>query len=83
LRYHVEHPVWETYSVHDYSIDVDWEALYGPEWAFLTKATPESVILAAGSPVSVYGHHRLLPKPPSPVDTIHSSESNRGSPLHG
>jgi uncharacterized protein len=61
LRYDVEHPVWDTYSVQDYSIDVDWGALYGPEWAFLTKATPESVLLAAGSAVAVYGHHRLAP----------------------
>jgi uncharacterized protein YqjF (DUF2071 family) len=59
LRYEVEHPPWLTYPVRDFAIDLDWGELYGPEWAFLTKATPESVILAAGSPVAMYPHRRL------------------------
>jgi len=59
LQYEVDHPVWETYSVRDFTIDLDWAAVYGPEWAFLTKATPESVVFAAGSPVAVYRHRRV------------------------
>lgn len=54
LAYRVEHPVWDIYPVADWSVDLDWAAVYGPEWATLQDAAPVSLILAAGSPVSVY-----------------------------
>jgi uncharacterized protein YqjF (DUF2071 family) len=54
LRYEVNHPEWDVYTVRSFTVDVDWGALYGPEWAVMTGAVPESVILAAGSAVSVY-----------------------------
>jgi uncharacterized protein YqjF (DUF2071 family) len=54
LRYEVRHPVWEVFPVRSYAIDLDWAAVYGPEWGFLGKATPCSTVLAAGSPVAVY-----------------------------
>ncbi len=54
LRYEVVHPVWETYPVTGFDLDLDWERVYGPEWAFLQGATPYSVVLAKGSPVAVY-----------------------------
>jgi len=54
LRYEVDHPAWSAYPVRSYSIDVDWAAVYGPEWAFLADAQPVSIMLAAGSPVSVW-----------------------------
>jgi hypothetical protein len=54
LRYHVEHPVWDVYSVQGYRIDLDWAAVYGPEWAFLGKTSPVSTVFAVGSAVSVY-----------------------------
>jgi uncharacterized protein YqjF (DUF2071 family) len=56
LRYQVCHPCWDVYPVRDYSIDLDWAALYGPEWSVLTKSEPNSVVLAAGSDVAVYPH---------------------------
>jgi hypothetical protein len=61
VRYLVCHPVWETYSILDYSIDLDWEAVYGLEWSFLRDARPYSTILAAGSPVAVYPKGALPP----------------------
>ncbi len=54
LRYHVEHPAWDVYPVRGYRIDLDWAAVYGPQWAFLGKATPVSTVFAVGSAVSVY-----------------------------
>jgi uncharacterized protein YqjF (DUF2071 family) len=54
LRYEVRHPVWDVYPLRDYSVDVDWAALYGPGWKVLHGAEPFSVILAAGSAVAVY-----------------------------
>lgn len=53
-RYEVDHPVWDTHPVRSYSIELDWARVYGPEWAFLADAEPRSVVLAAGSPVSVW-----------------------------
>jgi uncharacterized protein YqjF (DUF2071 family) len=54
LRYEVRHSVWDAYQVRDYHIDLDWVALYGPEWAVLADARPDSTVLAVGSPVAVY-----------------------------
>jgi uncharacterized protein YqjF (DUF2071 family) len=53
LRYEVGHPVWDVYPVHGYEIDLDWGAVYGPEWAFLQGEQPRSTVFAIGSKVSV------------------------------
>jgi uncharacterized protein len=54
LRYHVWHPVWAVYPVRETHIDLDWSAVYGPEWSVLQGATPVSTVLAVGSAVAVY-----------------------------
>lgn len=59
LRYEVDHPVWEVYPVTAYRLDLDFAAVYGPEWGFLSGATPYSTVLAAGSAVSVYPKGRM------------------------
>ena len=51
LRYDLEHPVWETYQVHEYDVRVDFGALYGQPWRFLSELRPDSVVLAEGSEV--------------------------------
>lgn len=53
LRYEVRHPVWQVHPVTHWDLELDWGALYGPEWAALTGRAPESVVLAVGSEVSV------------------------------
>src|SRR5262249_25292916 len=63
IRYEVEHPVWNVYPVQNYRIDLDWGLVYGPDWAFLSQATPISTILAVGSPVAVYPKGRLAVQP--------------------
>lgn len=50
----VHHPEWDVYPVRSFAADVDWGVLYGPEWAAMKDAEPASVVLAAGSAVSVY-----------------------------
>jgi uncharacterized protein YqjF (DUF2071 family) len=52
-EYGVEHPRWETYPIKQYSIDVNFEAVYGREFGFLKNETPKSVFLAEGSEISV------------------------------
>ena len=59
LVYEVRHPVWDVYPVQSWSLDFDWAQVYGPAWSCLSAATPASLVLAAGSPVSVYSRGRL------------------------
>ncbi|MFT3823380.1 MAG: DUF2071 domain-containing protein [Chitinophagaceae bacterium] len=58
-EYEVQHPRWEIYPVKNYEINVDFEAAYGAEFAFLQQATPRSVFLAEGSPIKVKGGKRI------------------------
>jgi uncharacterized protein len=51
--YEVEHPVWALHAVRSLDVDVDFAALYGPQWAFLADAEPSHVTLAEGSPISI------------------------------
>jgi uncharacterized protein len=57
--YRVEHPPWDVYPLRSYEIDLDWAAVYGPEWKFLQDAQPYSVMLAAGSKVVVHSGQKL------------------------
>jgi uncharacterized protein YqjF (DUF2071 family) len=66
-RFLVEHPVWDVYPVDGYAVDLDWQAVYGSDWAFLQGAEPESVILAVGSKVKVYPKGKLDPMPRRPL----------------
>ena len=52
--YEVQHPCWQTYRMQGYEITVDFEQLYGSKFAFLTDQWVSSVLLAEGSPVTVY-----------------------------
>jgi len=54
IRYEVNHPEWDVYPVREFAADIDWATMYGPEWARMQHAEPASVVLAAGSAVSVY-----------------------------
>ena len=53
-EYQVEHPRWVLYPVEEYSIDCNFEKLYGENFKFLDQAQPASVFLAEGSPVTIY-----------------------------
>ncbi len=54
LRYRVEHPRWALYPVAEHHVTLDWSHVFGADWAFLQEAKPYSVLLAKGSPVTVY-----------------------------
>ena len=53
VLYRVHHPTWALHEVLDTRLDVDFAAVYGPEWAWLADATPSHVTLASGSAVTV------------------------------
>jgi uncharacterized protein YqjF (DUF2071 family) len=59
-EYQVAHPRWDLYPVKSYSIDCDFEGLYGPNFAHLGNCQPQSVFLAEGSPVEVYSKSAIL-----------------------
>ena len=50
----MNHPEWDVYPVREFTAEVDWGVLYGPEWACMNGVQPQSVVLAEGSDVSVY-----------------------------
>lgn len=58
-EYKVEHPKWELKSIDASEIDVDFEHVYGHDFAFLQNAQPSSVLFANGSVISVYIGGRL------------------------
>lgn len=61
IRYQVTHEPWDVHPVRSFELEWDWAAAYGPRFAFLQGVEPTSVVLAAGSTVSVYPHGWLTP----------------------
>lgn len=51
--YRVEHPVWALHAVQELAVQVDFAALYGEAWGYLSSAQPSHVTLARGSNVRV------------------------------
>lgn len=60
VEYRVEHPPWRACRVDDLVIDVDVEAVYGPEWARALAGPPVSAFVADGSEVSVGNGTRVV-----------------------
>lgn len=52
--YRVTHPVWEIHPIEAFSTTLDFRAVYGAPWSFLTGTTPESAVLAEGSEIKVF-----------------------------
>ncbi|HEX5005084.1 MAG TPA: DUF2071 domain-containing protein [Gemmatimonadales bacterium] len=50
----VEHPEWALRRVRTLDFDVDFGALYGPEWSVLNGRQPIATHLAVGSAVSIF-----------------------------
>lgn len=50
----VEHPEWALRKVRTLDFDIDFGALYGPEWAVLNDTPPNSTSLAVGSAISIF-----------------------------
>ena len=58
-EYHVLHPRWMMYPILQHAIDVDFGALYGSEFAWLSKRAPDSILLAEGSEIEVRAGQRI------------------------
>lgn len=55
IEYAVTHPKWEQLEVIEYSTDVDFENVYGQDFAFLQNVQPTSAFLALGSEITIEG----------------------------
>lgn len=53
FEYEVTHPRWDCYEVLGHEIEVDFKAIYGNDFAALSKIEPTSVMLAEGSEITV------------------------------
>jgi uncharacterized protein YqjF (DUF2071 family) len=53
-EYQVEHPRWDLYAVQQYTVQCDFESLYGKQFSDLNSQKPVSVFLAEGSEIAVY-----------------------------
>ena len=53
IEYQVDHPRWRMHPVQSWHADIDFGAVYGPEFDHLKTLTPLSVFLAEGSAVTV------------------------------
>ena len=60
IRYQVVHPAWDVHPVRSFDLDWDWAAAYGTRFAPLQREEPMSVVLAAGSAVSIYPRGRFV-----------------------
>ncbi len=58
IEYQVAHPRWTLWRVSDFRLQADLGALFGPAFA-AALAAPASVVIADGSPVSVFWPRRL------------------------
>ena len=52
-EYEVTHPKWRHYKVESTEINVDFGAVYGVGFEFLSSVQPNSVMLAEGSKITV------------------------------
>lgn len=59
VEYQVAHPRWHIHNVRQHHIDCDFRALYGPAFGGLKDRSPESVFLAEGSAIKVYGKKNI------------------------
>lgn len=59
-EYHINHSSWQTYTVKEYSIHVDFARQFGAEFSMLSSMTPHSVMLTEGSKVEIKGISRII-----------------------
>ena len=58
-QYQVEHPRWQTYTVKSHQIKVRFGHLYGSEFNILKETSPDSIMLAEGSKITVRGANKI------------------------
>jgi hypothetical protein len=59
FEYQVTHPRWQQYKVLKNTSTIDFEGVYGKEFAFIKDLKPTSVFLAVGSAITVEDKRKL------------------------
>lgn len=59
--FEVIHPTWGVYPVQECRVKVDFGAVYGPDWGFLSGAEPVWTVFAAGSEIAVFPARTATP----------------------
>jgi uncharacterized protein YqjF (DUF2071 family) len=52
-EYKIHHPKWMTHKILNSQVDCDFRSMYGDSFSMLNNQTPDSILLAEGSQVSV------------------------------
>lgn len=60
-QYTIKHPRWKIYEVKEYSLNVNFESIYGKSFEFLSKVEPNSIILVEGSEVAIESKTIITP----------------------
>lgn len=59
IEYEVKHPRWQQYEVLKNSSSINFEDVYGEEFAFIKDLEPTSVFLAVGSKISIEDKRKI------------------------
>lgn len=59
VEYDVAHDPWMVYDTKEYTIDVDFEVVYGKSFGFLNHMKPDSVFLAEGSAITLQKNRKI------------------------
>ncbi len=61
IEYCIQHPSWQINKINSYEINCNFEEMYGKNFAFLTTKSPNTVMIAEGSDISVkWKRNRLV-----------------------
>jgi uncharacterized protein YqjF (DUF2071 family) len=55
VEYEVTHPKWQQLTVLNYEVNIDFQSVYGNEFAFLQNLKPDSCFMAKGSKITIEG----------------------------
>ena len=59
FEYQVTHPRWQQYKVIKNTSIIDFEGVYGKEFAFIKDLKPTSVFLAVGSAITIEDKRKI------------------------
>ena len=59
IEYQVTHPRWQQYKVKKNTSNIDFEGVYGKEFAFIKDLEPTSVFVAVGSAITIEDKRKI------------------------
>ena len=59
IEYQVTHPRWQQYKVKKNTSNIDFEGVYGKEFAFIQALQPTSFFVAVGSAITIEDKRKI------------------------